>query len=97
VCCKQKREPVLRTKALFFYTYFVNKIKIQITILCEFGNFYGESLEVSIDQYRNIIELSKNYYETGFEMNLESGGFIILPPDVVKKSVLQINIIKEDV
>ena len=72
-------------------------IKVQITILGEFGNFYGEVLEVSVDQYRNIIDLSKNYYETGFEMNLESGGFVILPPDIVKKSVLQINIIKEDV
>jgi hypothetical protein len=75
----------------------MGRIKVQITILCEFGNFYGEILEVSIDQYRNIIDLSKNYYETGFEMNLESGGFVILPPDIVKKSVLQINIIKEDV
>jgi hypothetical protein len=75
----------------------MGRIKVQITILCEFGNFYGEILEVSVDQYRNIIDLSKNYYETGFEMNLESGGFVILPPDIVKKSVLQINIIKEDV
>ena len=75
----------------------MGRIKVQITILCEFGNFYGEILEVSIDQYRNIVELSKNYYETGFEMGLENGGFVIVPPDVVRKSVLQINIIKEDV
>jgi predicted enzyme related to lactoylglutathione lyase len=75
----------------------MGRIKVQITILCEFGNFYGEILEVSIEQYRNIVELSKNYYETGFEMGLDNGGFVIIPPDVVKKSVLQINIIKEDV
>ena len=75
----------------------MGRIRVQITILCEFGNFYGEILEVSIDQYRNIVELSKNYYETGFEMGLENGGFVIVPPDVVRKSVLQINIIKEDV
>ena len=74
----------------------MGRIKVQITILCEFGNFYGETLEVSIDQYRNIVELSKNYYETGFEMGLENGGFVIIPPDVVRKSVLQINIIKEE-
>lgn len=75
----------------------MNRIKIQLSIICELGTYYGEVLEVSVEQYRNIIDLSKNYYETGFEMNLESGGFVILPPDIVKKSVLQINIIKEDV
>jgi len=74
-----------------------NRFKIQISILCEFGNYYGEIIQVSLEQYRNIIELSKNYYETGFEMALEDGSFVILPPDIVKKSVLQINIIKEDV
>ncbi len=50
----------------------MGRIKVQITILCEFGNFYGEILEVSIDQYRNIVELSKNYYETGFEVGLDN-------------------------
>jgi len=29
-------------------------------------------------------------------MNTENGGFVIIPPDVVKKSVLSINIIKEE-
>lgn len=73
------------------------KIKIQICIICEFGEFKGEIMDILVEQYRNIVELSKTYYETGFEMNLESGGFVILPPEIVKKSVLQINIIKEDV
>jgi hypothetical protein len=54
-------------------------------------------MDILVEQYRNIVELSKTYYETGFEMNLENGGFVILPPEIVKKSVLQINIIKEDV
>ena len=48
----------------------MNRIKIQLSIICEFGTYYGEVLEVSVEQYRNIIDLSKNYYETGFEMNL---------------------------
>jgi hypothetical protein len=71
-------------------------IKIQLTLHCEYGVYYGELLEVSYEQYRNIVELSKNYYETGFEMNTEDGGFVIIPPDVVKKSVLKINLIKEE-
>jgi hypothetical protein len=71
-------------------------IKIQLTIHCEFGIYYGEILEVTFEQYRNIVELSKNYYETGFEMNTEDGGFVIIPPDIVKNSVLKINQIKEE-
>lgn len=66
-------------------------MKIQISILNEFGEFKGEILDVTIDQYKNITELSKNFYETGgFEMECEDGGFIIFPPDIIKKSILKI-------
>lgn len=66
-------------------------MKIQISILNEFGEFKGEILEVTIDQYKNITELSKNFYETGgFEMECEDDGFIIFPPDIIKKSILKI-------
>lgn len=64
-------------------------MKIQVVIITEFGSFNGEILEVSEEQYDNIIEFSKQYYLTGFEMNLENdGGFIIF------KSVLKINKLK---
>lgn len=45
-------------------------MKIQVVIITEFGSFNGEILEVSEEQYDNIIEFSKQYYLTGFEMNL---------------------------
>lgn len=67
-------------------------MKIQVVIITEFGSFNGEILEVSEEQYDNIIEFSKQYYLTGFEMNLENdGGFIIFTPEIIKKSVLRIN------
>jgi hypothetical protein len=67
-------------------------MKIQVVIITEFGSFNGEILEVSEEQYDNIIEFSKQYYLTGFEMNLENdGGFIIFTPEIIKKSVLKIN------
>ena len=66
-------------------------MKIQVVIITEFGSFNGEILEVSEEQYDNIIEFSKQYYLTGFEMNLENdGGFIIFTPEIIKKSVLKI-------
>lgn len=70
-------------------------MKIQVVIITEFGPFNGEILEVSEEQYDNIIEFSKQYYLTGFEMNLENdGGFIIFTPEIIKKSVLKINKLK---
>jgi hypothetical protein len=36
--------------------------------------------------------MSKNFYETGFEMSTEDDGFIIIPPEIVKKSILKIKI-----
>ncbi len=63
---------------------------IQIILITDFGTFKGEELEVDEEQYQNIINFSKNYYETGFEMNLEDGGFAIFSPEIIKKSILKI-------
>jgi hypothetical protein len=48
-------------------------MKIQLVLITEYGTFFGEIFEVSEEQYDNIVNFSKNYYETGFEMNLEDG------------------------
>ena len=68
--------------------------KIQISIINDLGTFRGESMEVTDDQYVQIKKLSKDYYTNGFEMTTESGGFMIIPPEIIKKSLLTIEIIK---
>jgi hypothetical protein len=68
-------------------------MKIQVHIINEYGVFDGEILEVNQEQYNNIAEMSKNFHITGFEMTTEDGGFIIIPPELVKKSILKINIL----
>ena len=65
-------------------------MKIQLILITEFGQFFGEIFEVDEEQYQNIINFSKNYYETGFEMSLEDGGFAIFSPEMIKKSILKI-------
>jgi hypothetical protein len=70
---------------------------IQIVLINEYGEFYGEHLKVTVEQYSNIIEMSKNFYETGFEMSDEDGGFLIIPPEIVKKSILKVKILEENV
>jgi hypothetical protein len=66
-------------------------MKIQLVLITEYGQFFGEIFEVNDEQYQNIINFSKNYYESGFEMNLEDGGFVIFSPEMIKKSILKID------
>jgi hypothetical protein len=70
-------------------------MKIQIVLITEFGTFYGEILTVDIDQYRGLLNHSKKFYESGFEMELEEGGYVIFPPEIVKKSVLKVEILPD--
>jgi len=66
-------------------------MKIQLVLYTEFGQFLGEIFEVDEEQYQNIVNFSKNYYETGFEMTLEDGGYTIFSPEMIKKSILKID------
>lgn len=68
-------------------------MEIQIQITTRYGTYLGEILKVTSEQYGAIIEMSKSFYETGFEMSTEDGGFVIIPPDIVKDSILKINLI----
>lgn len=61
---------------------------IQIVILTEFGEFLGEKLSVTEEQYQTILKYSEEYYKKGFEMRLEYDSFAIFSPDVVRKSIL---------
>jgi hypothetical protein len=70
-------------------------MKIQIQIINEYGVFDGEILLVNAVQYSNIVDMSKSFHESGFEMTTEDGGFIIIPPELVKKSILKINILED--
>ena len=51
-------------------------------------------MEVTEEQFTQIKKLSKDYYTNGFEMTTESGSFMIIPPEIVKRSLFTIEIIK---
>jgi hypothetical protein len=68
--------------------------KIQISLKNDLGIFKGEVMEVTEEQFTQIKKLSKDYYTNGFEMTTESGSFMIIPPEIIKKSLFTIEIIK---
>lgn len=65
-------------------------MNIRIQIINNFGVFNGKILKVDTEQYNTILEMSKGFYETGFEMETDDDGFIIIPPEIVKVSILKI-------
>jgi len=73
----------------------MKKLIVQIVIRNEYGEFRGEKVHCNTEQYTNITELSKGFYLSGFEMILENGSFLVLPPEIVRKSILLIE--KEEI
>ena len=72
-------------------------MRIQMNIKNELGDFYSEEMEVTSEQYMELVEVSKKFYieEAGFEMWLENG-FMVMSPDLARKSILSINILEYD-
>ena len=69
--------------------------KTQLIVISNFGEFLGRSALLSKDQLDAIIEMSKSFYKTpGFELTQEDGNFIVFPGEVIKNSILKINIDK---
>lgn len=67
--------------------------EVQIVIRnSKFGEFKGRTVVLNTEQLDKIIETSKTFYNlSGFEMTCEDESFIVLPPSVVKESILIIN------
>lgn len=61
------------------------------------GEFVSEAMDITEDQYTGLKDVSKKFYlgDVGFEMHLEDG-FMVVPPDIVKSSILIIEIIEYD-
>jgi hypothetical protein len=71
-------------------------MKIQLKILTELGSFNGLPFDVSEEQYEVLIKKSSSYYEDGgFEMIDEEKNLLIISPEIVKRSILKIDVVKD--
>lgn len=64
---------------------------VKFKLITELGEFISESIKVTDEQYLNLVEKSKTFYN-GFDMYLPKG-FLVASPEVIKKSILIIEII----
>lgn len=70
---------------------------VQMVVKNDLGEFKSEKMEVTSEQYLGIVEVSKKFYaeESGFEMWIDDG-FLVIPPEINKRSILIINILEYD-
>jgi hypothetical protein len=66
-------------------------MQIRFELTTPYGIIYSEIMDVNDEQLVTIRDKSKNFYETGFEMYTDDG-FVIIPPEVTRTSVLKIKI-----
>jgi hypothetical protein len=67
------------------------EIEVQYILINEYGEYRGEIMVLNTEQCEKVVELSKKFYDSGFEMNCEDGSFVVFPHEVTKKSILKIN------
>jgi hypothetical protein len=71
--------------------------KIKMTLKNDLANIESNIMAVTEEELSNIINLSKTFYQegVGFEMWTDDG-FVVVPPEITKRSILTINILEED-
>ena len=69
-------------------------LKIVIKLKNELGEFTSEEMNVTKEQYKGLIEASKDFYHNGYEMYLPNG-FMVVGPEILKKSILFIEILSK--
>lgn len=71
--------------------------KIKMVIENDLKIVESSIMEVTEEELKNIISLSKNFYQegAGFEVWTDNG-FVVIPPELTKRSILTINILEDD-
>ncbi len=62
-------------------------MKIQIIIKNKYGEYKSKAFHIVDEDYPQVIELAKNFYHVGYEMETEEG-YLVIPPDITKDSIL---------
>lgn len=70
-------------------------MKIKIKLKNDLGEFTSDEMEITYEQYQVLLEVSKNFYTGGYEMFVPNG-FMVVGPEILKKSILFIEITQHD-
>ncbi len=62
--------------------------KVYIEINCDFGTFKTNNIQLSNEDYDEFIKNVNKYHIGTFSSVMDDGSYIVIPPDVLKKSIL---------
>ena len=72
------------------------KIKFRIKFLTPYGEFNSEVFEDTIDKYNNLLEFVKMFHdEKRYYQYLEDGTFICFSEDIIKQTMVFLEVIEE--
>lgn len=69
-------------------------MEIKIKLKNDLGEFDSEIMNVTEEQYLGLIEVSRGFYASGYEMYTPTG-FMVVGPEILKKSILFIEILSQ--
>lgn len=61
---------------------------VYIEIQCEFGTFKTNVIQISDEDYPEFILKVNEYHKGTFSSITNDGNYIVIPPEVLKKSIL---------
>lgn len=70
-------------------------MKIKLIVTNHLGVYNSEVMEVTEEQYFNLVELSKSFWitDTSFSIWTDNGSAVIFPPDIARQSILSIEVL----
>lgn len=71
-------------------------MKILVKIQNTFGLFESLPIEIDEEEYPKILDMAKNFYITGGYEMVTKNGFMVIPPEIVKQSILIIETLNDE-
>ena len=70
-------------------------MKVKQILINDYGTYESSILTPSKEEFAEMIRISVDYYKSHFEMWNDSG-FIIFSPELLRRSILKIEIIEDE-
>lgn len=67
-------------------------------IITPFGEYKGETLEGTIQQYNGLLEMTKHFYEQEvYYQYLDDGSFFVIGREIIKDSIVMVKILEDGI
>lgn len=73
-------------------------MKFYTLIITPFGEYRGETLEGTVQQYNGLLEMTKHFYEQEvYYQYLDDGSFFVIGRETIKGSIVMVKILEDDI